>query len=104
MAVPAKPGFLSYTQSDGTQITVQLMGDEFFHYFVTRDGLPVDQADNGDFHYVTTAGVSVMMAHDQSARTADELSFIAQNTNKLTAIENPQHKEHRAAATLRPSS
>lgn len=98
MVIPAKPGFLTYTQSDGTQITVQLMGDEFFHYFITRDGLPVDQTDNGDFHYVTTSGVSSVMAHDPSARSVDELGFIAQNTNKLAAIEAQPHKTHRAAA------
>ena len=98
MAVPAKPGFVTYTQSDGTQITVQLMGDEFFHYFVTQDGLPVDRDDRGDFRYVTQNGMSQVMAHNQSGRTAAELSFIAQQTTRMQAIETPQHKARRAAA------
>ncbi len=101
MAVPAKPGFSTFTQSDGTQITVQLMGDEFFHYFVTQDGLPVDRDDHGDFHYVTQAGISQVMAHNQGARTAAELSFIAQQTTRIQAIETPRHKARRAAARPR---
>ena len=46
MAVPAKPGFVTHTQRDGSQITVQLMGDEFFPYFGTQDGMPVMNDDN----------------------------------------------------------
>ena len=101
MAVPAKPGFITYIQSDGTQITVQLKGDEFFHYFITQDGLPVDRDDSGNFRYVTQAGISQMIAHNQSERTAAELSFIAQQSTRLQAIEQPQHKARRAAARPR---
>ena len=74
MAVPAKPGYYTFTQSDGTQITVQKVGDEFFHLYITQDGLPVDMDERGDLHYVTPQGVSSVLAHDPSGRTADEFS------------------------------
>ena len=46
-AVPARPGWQTKTQPDGTTIEVQLMGDEFYHYWINRDGQTVQVADNG---------------------------------------------------------
>ena len=37
-AVPAYPGKRTITRKDGTQITLQLVGDEFFHYYKADDG------------------------------------------------------------------
>lgn len=37
-AVPAKPGLIQVTQSDGTQLTVRLVGDERRHYMLSSDG------------------------------------------------------------------
>ena len=34
-AVPAKPGFTTFKQSDGSTISVEMRGDEFHHSFVT---------------------------------------------------------------------
>ncbi|MBQ9216779.1 MAG: M6 family metalloprotease domain-containing protein [Muribaculaceae bacterium] len=100
MAVPAKPGFSTFTQSDGTKVTVQLMGDEFFHYFVTQDGLPVDRDDNGDFHYMTPQGLSAVIAHNAEHRTTAELSFIqGQQTAMRQAMKGtPHHQARRASA------
>ena len=99
-AVPAKPGFRTFTQTDGTSITVQMVGDEFFHMFVTQDGLPVDMDDKGDFHYLTPQGATAVMAHDQADRTAAELSFIAsQQANVgLEGLESTHARARRAAA------
>ena len=47
-AVPAKRVPRTFTQSDGSQITVTLVGDEFNHSYVTDDGLTVAKAANGD--------------------------------------------------------
>ena len=46
-AVPARPGWQTKTQPDGTTIEVQLVGDEFYHYWINRDGQTVQVADNG---------------------------------------------------------
>ena len=44
-AVPAKRGWQTRTQADGTTIEVQLIGDEFFHYMINRDGKQVREVD-----------------------------------------------------------
>ncbi len=39
MAVPAKPGvWRTISLTDGTQVKVQLVGDEFMHYYQSADG------------------------------------------------------------------
>lgn len=46
LAVPAKRGWQTKTQADGTMIEVQLVGDEFYHYWETRDGkIAIEQKD-----------------------------------------------------------
>lgn len=40
MAVPAKPGvWRTISLTDGTQVKVQLVGDEFMHYYQSADGI-----------------------------------------------------------------
>jgi M6 family metalloprotease-like protein len=48
-AVPAKRGWQTKTQPDGTPIVVQLMGDEFCHYWMTQDGKIAKQQEDGTF-------------------------------------------------------
>ena len=40
-AVPARRGWQTRTQADGTTIEVQVIGDEFYHYMINRDGKQV---------------------------------------------------------------
>lgn len=49
MAVPAKRVTQIVRQSDGTELAIQLRGDETFHYYVTLDGTPVCQNAKGDW-------------------------------------------------------
>lgn len=49
-SVPAKPGLITMTQSDGSEINVRLIGDEFFHYYLTEDGYLLTTRD-GNFYY-----------------------------------------------------
>lgn len=45
-AVPAFRGWQERTLTDGTTVTVRLVGDEFYHYWETEDGkIAVEQAD-----------------------------------------------------------
>lgn len=39
-AVPAKPVLVRVAQPDGSVITVKTVGDEFYHYKSTSDGIP----------------------------------------------------------------
>lgn len=45
LAVPAKRGWQTRTQADGTQIEVQVLGDEFYHYMINRDGKQVREVN-----------------------------------------------------------
>ena len=40
-AVPARRGWQTRTQADGTTIEIQQVGDEFYHYMINRDGKEV---------------------------------------------------------------
>lgn len=40
-AVPAYPGKMKAKQADGTELTIQLIGDEYAHMAVTADGYPL---------------------------------------------------------------
>ena len=53
-AVPAKRGWQTRTQADGTQIEVQVVGDEFYHYTINRDGKQVREI-NGVYQVVGEA-------------------------------------------------
>ena len=53
-AVPARRGWQTRTQADGTTIEVQQMGDEFYHYLVNRDGQQVREV-NGMYEVVGEA-------------------------------------------------
>ena len=41
MAVPARRGWQTRTQADGSTIEIQQVGDEFYHYMINRDGKQV---------------------------------------------------------------
>ena len=40
-AVPAYPGLITVTQADGSDISIQRIGDEFGHIILTEDGYPL---------------------------------------------------------------
>ena len=46
-AVPAKPGFITLVQPDGTELKVRLCGDESYHYYETLDGKKIESTVNG---------------------------------------------------------
>ena len=60
-AMPARPGFRTVVQSDGTTIEVQKMGDEFYHYTVNRDGQEVKLNANGMYEIVGEAPTREMV-------------------------------------------
>lgn len=51
-AVPARPGWQTKVQPDGTSIQLRLMGDEFHHYWADADGNIVKQDTNGYWRVV----------------------------------------------------
>jgi M6 family metalloprotease-like protein len=76
-AVPANPEPVTFLQSDGSELTVHLRGDEFFSWFETVDGYTLLRKENNDFVYA-------------QLNQSDELSptnFLAQNPNNRTLEE-----------------
>lgn len=58
-AVPARRGWQTRTQADGTTIEIQQLGDEFYHYMINRDGKQVREI-NGMYEVVGEAPTTEM--------------------------------------------
>ncbi|MBQ0153641.1 MAG: M6 family metalloprotease domain-containing protein [Bacteroidales bacterium] len=70
MAVPARRGWQTKTQPDGTTITVRHMGDEFFHYWEDQNGNQVKQDANGYWQVVGAAPTGEQAVQRMAARRA----------------------------------
>lgn len=75
MAVPARPGAFKVTQKDGTILTVSLVGDEHFSYFVNEaDGLKMYRVDDGDLHPLSDQLMQQMVQRAAMRRASVERS------------------------------
>ena len=99
-AVPAYPESFTFTQPDGTTITLKAVGDEFQNGLTTSDGLTVMIGADGYIYYRTAAGMSQVKAHDAANRNATETAFIDSHREQLnfSAQITPQARERRASA------
>lgn len=80
-AVVAYPYPINYNQSDNTQLTVSLRGDERVNWGKTIDDYTIMRAKNGDWVYAIpndNGGMqpSTMIAHNPNQRTAEENAFL----------------------------
>ena len=79
-AAPAYRKPFIVKQSDGTELTVILTGDEALHYYVTDDGKPLMKEANGDYSYATFEnGVfesTKCLAHNSAKRTLSEKELL----------------------------
>ncbi len=86
-AVPANPMTRVMSNADGTTVTLRLHGDEFYHFTTTTDGYTVLN-ENGSYVYARRDGSRLVstgvVAHDEAARTASELSLLSMLTPRLT--------------------
>ena len=77
IAIPAKPGWHTITQSDGSTLKVQAVGNAFNNALLTADGLTVARGSDGDFYYTSSlTGLTAVRAHEAQKRTAAENAFI----------------------------
>ena len=85
VAVPAKQGWQTITQSDGTTLRIRAVGNAFNHAILTDDGLMVARGADGDYYYKSSlTGLSTMRAHEANQRTSVETAFInAQQANLI---------------------
>lgn len=87
-AVPADPTPTTVTQPDGSQLTIALHGDEFYHFTTTADGYTVVRNQLGGYTYATLddAGrlvVTATMAHNPEQRTKAERTLLDQTGKYL---------------------
>jgi M6 family metalloprotease domain len=90
LAVPAIPEPISITQPDGSQITVYLRGDEFFHFHTTIDGVLIKQNSDNIFHYAqincdNKIEISSVKANNPELRTVSEKTFVKTLNNDVNS-------------------
>ena len=84
-AMPARPGWHTISQSDGSTLQVQAVGNAFNNAILTRDGLTVARGQDGDFYYFSSAtGLTTVRAHEANQRSASETAFINVQRGSLT--------------------
>lgn len=80
-AVPAYPFPIKYKQPDGSEITIQLKGDERVHWGETTDGYTLLSNGNNGWEYAITDAngelkTSGVIAREVGKRTVKELTFL----------------------------
>lgn len=89
VAMPAKPGWHTISQSDGTTLQVRGAGNAFNSAILTRDGLTVARGSDGDFYYTSSlTGLTAMRAHEVGQRTPAEEAFIGALRGNLVMSRN----------------
>lgn len=80
-AAPAYRKPFTVKQSDGTELTVLLSGDEALHYYVTTDGKPLVKDNDGNYYYATFDNGGFVstkcLAHNNTKRSAAERDLLA---------------------------
>ncbi len=72
MADPAILTPIPMTQPDGTTIAVRQVGDEYGHYLLTEDGIPVMRGVDGFFRYTELSSAGEVVAGEVIARNAND--------------------------------
>ena len=79
-AIPSRREPFTIKQSDGTTLTLSLIGDETYHYLVTTDGIVVIE-EGGTHYYAQVKDERLIstgfLAHDKELRTQAENTLIA---------------------------
>jgi M6 family metalloprotease-like protein len=70
LAVPAYPGWRSYTQPDGSVIKIQKFGDEFFHWTTDASGQLVQKDADGYYRPVSESQINARRAAANIRRAA----------------------------------
>ena len=86
-ANPANRGLVQVPQSDGTLVTIGLVGDEFYHFNTTADGYTILLNTQGGYVYAQRDGMNLVatdiLAHDEGSRTSAELALLSNTPKRL---------------------
>lgn len=104
-AVPAYRGKISYTQPDGSRVTVYLRGDEYSHFYESEDGAVLLRDNAGSLCYATLDAsgepvASAFQATDISRRSAAAQSYIS-SQDRRTILRALSAKGDKARAARR---
>lgn len=69
-AVPAMPGLRTFTQPDGSTVTVRLLGDERAHFYVSEDNYPLLEDSEGRLCYAEIGLDGLVRASGVQARNS----------------------------------
>lgn len=101
LAAPALPGWHVITQSDGTKLKLQTVGNAFNNAILTTDGLTVAQGSDGDFYYESSVtGVTAVRAHEPEQRTAAEKAFVVAQRGSMTMQRTVSYMPPRLSGKL----
>lgn len=93
LSVPAKSGSFIMKQPDGTVLTLTVLGDECYCYYLTQDGYPLLPEKDGKLCYAYLNDgklkTSTFLAHEVGERSSDELKFLA-SIDKGVVLEKIQ--------------
>lgn len=100
-AIPAKKSWKVVSQSDGTTIKVSQAGDEHLHYYITEDNVPLYEAADNRYCYLTIENGKLhnsgVLAHESAARSAKELQ-VMNTIYDLAPIARQMAAKKRSAA------
>lgn len=100
-AIPAKKSWKVVSQSDGTTIRVSQAGDEYLHYYITEDNVPLYKAADNRYCYLTIENGKLhnsgVLAHESAARSAKELQ-VMNTIHDLAPIARQMTAKKRSAA------
>ncbi len=89
-ASPALSRWVNVTQRDGSQVSIILKGDEYYHYYSTKDDIPVFKKENSYYYgYLKNDKIIIsdLLAHDKENRTLEEIGFLYNNKNLINDIK-----------------
>lgn len=103
-AAKAHPGPFTVTQSDGTQVTVKIHGDEDFHYYTTLDGVILFRDGNDYFVASITDNGEIInsgqLAHNAPSRSTEEINIVSKQTKtKFFAYATKKRNKAKANRT-----
>ena len=93
-AVPASPHPIQYRLSDGTEITLKIMGDITCNYVINEDGYTVIDGGDGDFYYAQRNDLGELIPTDILAKPFFKLSEKEKKLLRSTPLQlKPQKKD-----------
>lgn len=73
-AVPAVPHPIVFTQSDGTQLTIRIIGDEHRHYALSQEGYSLTGGPGGDLYFAALSASGTLVPTEVKARPVNQLT------------------------------